>query len=740
MKTTNRRRQNIWGAMATMVVAVLFTGCCFGFDIFAHWQDNFFAPHSDDAAKEIYTTAYHAAYSENLLQCTAMNYPHGEYYTYTGMQAQVAVPLWLLRHIGVDNVERWVLPLVNLQILLGIVLCALFLYLLLRAVWLPQWYAVVGALLITFLSPQLQRIGGHLSLSYVCALPMLLYLLLRQCQSRSLWWSAAYALVAFWFAMVHPYYLVFFIAVPAVALAWKVVTIGSHRRQMPWSALFIQLLVPLLLFWLCTHIGDTVTDRTSMPWGFRLFRGCIKGLLLPYTVPLYGKLMAKMPVVQWETMSYIGLVAVVGIISIAIRIIVNLFRRRWKQVLRPTRHPVLNLFFGAGLLLALMGCVVPLLPPQWIQSFGPLAQLRAQGRLLWIFYYVVNIAVLYYLYNYVRCHRDRMVPRILMAVALLIFAVECWSYNSNDRRLYRSQWTEWTDGVQDGNFILDGIDAAQYQAILNLPVFNSGSEFMDIWPGEGLLRKCAVVSVRTGLPLVSNTNPRSSASQAWECIALSRIPWRDYVIVDNLKDERPLLVMTSEGSNNLNCWEQALLDASQPVSQIGDLHFSRLTIDDIRAICRQAQDSLQSIYDSGVKDGILLVANGHEGDISKLNVVYDGFVSLQGDVELSFWMTHLLDDLYSRSTVSVTAFDNVDNAINLYCGNAMNIIDIIDGRDGLLRLRCTLPNGYRRLRITVQNPDMRHSPVTFSNLLLVPPGCHHTWYDGRKWVDNIPVN
>ena len=306
--------------------------------------------------------------------------------------------------------------------------------------------------------------------------------------------------------------------------------------------------------------------------------------------------------------------------------------------------------------------------------------------------------------------------------------------------MYRSQWTEWTDGVQDGNFILDGDDASQYQAVLNLPVFNSGSEFMDIWPGEGLLRKCAVVSVRTGLPLVSNTNPRSSASQAWECIALSRIPWRDYVIVDNLKDERPLLVMTTEGSNNLNCWEQALLDASQPVSQIGDLHFSRLTIDDIRAICRQAQDSLQSIYDSGVKDGIMLVANGHEGDISKLNVVYDGFVSLQGDVELSFWMTHLLDDLYSRSTVSVTAFDNVDNAINLYCGNAMNIIDIIDGRDGLLRLRCTLPDGYRRLRITVQNPDMRHSPVTFSNLLLVPPGCHHTWYDGRKWVDNIPVN
>ena len=740
MKTTSRRRQNARGAIATMALAVLLTGCCFGFDIFAHWQDNFFALQSDDAAKEIYTTAYHAAYSESLLQCTAMNYPHGEYYTYTGMQAQVAVPLWLLRHLGVDNVERWVLPLINLQILVSIVLCALFLYLLLRTVWMPQWYAVAGALLVTFLSPQLQRIGGHLSLSHICALPMLLFLLLRQCQSRSLWWSVAYAVVAFWFAMVHPYYLAFFIAVPAVALVWQVVATGSHSCRLPWSALLIQLLAPLVLFWLCTHIGDTVTDRTALPWGFRLFRGCIKGLLLPFTVPLYGKLMAKMPGVQWETMSYLGLVAVAGVVAIIIRFIVNVFRRRWRLLLRPTRHPVVNLFFAAGLLLALAGCVVPLLPPQWIQCFGPLAQLRAQGRLLWLFYYAANIAVLYNLYNFVRRHRGHVFPRAVVAVALLVFAVECWSYNSNDRRLYRSQWSEWTDGVQAGNFSLAGVDAAQYQAILNLPVFNSGSEFMDIWPGEGLLRKCAVVSVRTGLPLVSNTNPRSSASQAWESIALSRIPWRDYAILDSFSDGRPLLVMTTEGGNSLNRWEQALLDASQPVDRVDDMVFSRLDINDMRLICRQVQDSLRRIYDSGVEDGVLLVANGREGDISRQNVVFDGPVPLQGEVELSFWMTHLLDDLYSRSTVVVAAYDEAGSAMELYCGNAMNIIDIMDGRDGLLRLRCTLPDGCRRLRITVQNPDMRHAPVAFANLLLVPAEGHHVWNDGRKWVDNIPVD
>lgn len=152
------RRQNFTGSAVTVVAIILLIGLFWGFNWLTHWNTMFFSNNSEDLIKDVYTTTYHVAYDDGMAICNAMNYPYGEYYTFTGLHPLVAAPLQWLRDVGVQHTERAVLPLMNLLSLLSIVLCALFLFLMLRELNLPTWYAIIVSLLITLMSPQLQRI------------------------------------------------------------------------------------------------------------------------------------------------------------------------------------------------------------------------------------------------------------------------------------------------------------------------------------------------------------------------------------------------------------------------------------------------------------------------------------------------------------------------------------------------------------------------------------------------------
>lgn len=715
----------------------------------------FFSNNSEDLIKDVYTTTYHVAYDDGMAICNAMNYPYGEYYTFTGLHPLVAAPLQWLRDAGVQHTERAVLPLMNLLSLLSIVLCALFLFLLLRELKLPTWYAIIVSLLITLMSPQLQRIGAHMSLSYYCAIPMLLYFTLKHLRSGCWAWALANGMTMLWFGMCHPYYIIFFVAVILVETVYIIV----RRDSIPWCkdkalgkislSTMLQLLLPLCLFYLLTNVAMPAGERTSVPSGFFRYCGRIEGVLFPYGRTYFFDDSELFASVQWEARNYVGVVAVVAMLLIVWRFFGNLFKKRFSALLRPTDSREVNLFLLVATLLMLYACGVPLnwLPRNVITYIGPLAQFRAGGRFVWLFVYVINIVAFYGLWRWMQSNAT-MLRKIVLFAALLVMAGEATAYNWRNKAWYNNSWPEWTDydNQLPQNQWVNNIDTSKYQAILTLPVFNAGSEMVTLPSQDRMFVRSALLSMKTGLPLVCNESARSNIRQAWDCIALSRTAFDFLRLADSLPNEKPLLLAVTKEKNRLTDAERIILHYADTLMTLDEMDLYSVHPDVLRLARVVTSDSLEALFDASTTDSIdcgtsaLIVPDTTEGDIHRWTTVYNGPLTLTGDVEISFWMSHILDDQYSRTDIKVfaTAGDE-EQQIFGWCSDVLIDIVDIDRNEGLLRLHTTLPDGCSNLRIIMRNKQMRPSPVMFHHLLVRPEGMHVPFVDGQRYIDNIPL-
>ena len=326
-KTKNAR---YIGAGLTLVATLIVFRLFFGAGLLSNAHHFFFSLWSEDLIKDVYTTTYHTKHDSSFTHCTAMAYPYGEQYTYTGLQILVSAPLQLLQKMGVKDAWKACLPLINFYIIISIFLCALFLYLLFTELKLPPAPSLFGAVFITFLMPQLQRMGGHLTLSYSCVIPMALYFIARLHHTHHWKWSVLYGMLLLISALAHPYYLTFLADISVVYMAYLLFT---HKKNQ-WT--FTQLglhfcilfILPVLVFFILSSIGNTPLDRTTVPDGMYYYRGRLSGLLLPFHrifmgTPIKNIMGIKAP--EWETCCYIGIVALITFIVWIIRILSSIF-------------------------------------------------------------------------------------------------------------------------------------------------------------------------------------------------------------------------------------------------------------------------------------------------------------------------------------------------------------------------------------------------------------------------------
>lgn len=511
----------------------------------------------------------------------------------------------------------------------------------------------------------------------------------------------------------------------------------------------LQLLLPLCLFYLLTNVAMPAGERTSVPSGFFRYCGRIEGVLFPYGRTYFFDDSELFASVQWEARNYVGVVAVVAMLLIVWRFFGNLFKKRFSALLRPTDSREVNIFLLVATLLMLYACGVPLnwLPRNVITYIGPLAQFRAGGRFVWLFVYVINIVAFYGLWRWMQSNAT-MLRKIVLFAALLVMAGEATAYNWRNKAWYNNSWPEWTDydNQLPQNQWINNIDISKYQAILTLPVFNAGSEMVTLPSQDRMFVRSALLSMKTGLPLVCNESARSNIRQAWDCIALSRTAFDFLRLADSLPNEKPLLLAVTKEKNRLTDAERIILHYADTLMTLDEMDLYSVHPDVLRLARVVTSDSLEALFDASTTDSIdygtsaLIVPDTTEGDIHRWTTVYNGPLTLTGDVEISFWMSHILDDQYSRTDIKVfaTAGDE-EQQIFGWCSDVLIDIVDIDRNEGLLRLHTSLPDGCSNLRIIMRNKQMRPSPVMFHHLLVRPEGMHVPFVDGQRYIDNIPL-
>ncbi|MCB0685812.1 MAG: hypothetical protein KDC53_04785 [Saprospiraceae bacterium] len=551
------------GILVTIIVMVLFLWPGFG-EVIIH-PNGFLFSKGGDGLKNYFNLGYYLKYDDGLA-FTGVNYPYGENLLFTDTQPIYALILnFFDNHIC--SIGNYSVAIINLSILSGMILASVLLFLILTHYNLPGWYSVIIAVCISLLSPQWDRIHGHLSLSYGFVIPLIWYLLIRyqeSADSRRLLWSAILGLAGFIVGGLHLYYILissgFLFMV--LFLEWFSSRKNVHHRAFDWY-LLLAAFVPLIALWSLSTLTDMTPDRPISPYGFFVYHANLASIFLPH----YGSstiLMNQLFHVSmnWEGRAFIGTASLIFVLGFLLHLIVRLIHNPETTSLLDTN--IKRYGFAAFLMLLVAMCI----PFEWLRFIpdliSPLKQFRALGRLSWVFFYVINvIAAIYFFKLFKRIQNQSFHPtwRLTMMVFLLsswIFDATSFYLNHGPVSIEKNDKLENNSEEYLNRFKEAGVKPGDFQAIFSLPLVAVRTDKMTFENDLSAHNEAMKCAFHTGLPIVQSSASRPSLSQTFSSIQLISSPMIRKTRLKDM-DQRPLLMLHTKGSN-LKQTEMHLLD------------------------------------------------------------------------------------------------------------------------------------------------------------------------------------
>ena len=603
-----------------------------------------------DGYKNYYTFGYQLQHNPGYLHFEGMNYPFGEHIIFTDGQPLLVFMLkFFSNHIY--DISAYTVGIVNSLAFFSVSLCALFLFLIFKNLKLPIWYAIIAAVLIALLSPQIRRMGvGHYALAYTFVIPMLFYCcqLFDKRPSWKLTFTIVLSIIACSF--LHLYYLLICVMIVA---CFTLFSFLFDRDLGKLFQLLIQLLLPFICVFLFLKLSDPITDRPSTPFGFLVYKAQWESLFLPiehelgkfifdhkltkfiskYIVPIRG--------VQFEGIAYVGLVSTFVLLFSAFWFPISKIRKRGRFKM----PPYLKKMMGTGLLIGLFACGVPFVfGLEWTLDYlGPLKQFRSIGRFAWVFFYALNIFAFYFVYKFLNpdihqslgeiqrgikqtnsgaiLTKDKLPKKwskgAIVIVLLIVFGVQFYDVN----QLHRSKFywlrqelpPRLTEQLTEDHWSKQ-LDIDKYQAILPMPFFHIGSEHFGLEQSGFQLSNTLTASWITALPIIGNYMSRTSLEQTLKSVEWTTEPYRLHFldelknhIGDDISKKNFLVLWQKEGK--MSDAEKKIVSFAKPVWEDKDMQLFELNPMDLRNGLTTKIDSFnnafynQKLYGTGNKIG-----------------------------------------------------------------------------------------------------------------------------------------
>jgi len=727
-----------------------------------------------DGMQSYINMQYHIKYDSSYLRCNSMNYPYGEHVFFTNNQPLISNTIKFISQNLVD-ISDYTLGILNFIMLFCLVITPVIIYLIFNDLNVGPVISILASVGITYLTPQLDRFGGHFNLSYVCAIPLMILLLIRFFRRPSAILSAFITITVMAGALTHFYLYGFF----AILIIFFYVAYGLNHEQVfrknyAWAVhFFFQLVLPFLILQ-CFYLFDHVTDRTSYPWGFLYYRAYPQSVFLPINKP-YGRFLHGLidfSYIDWEGYAYVGLLAVAGTIFFLIKLCSKLITKNYRLIWQVTPDFQLNILFWASLAALLYSFGLPfILGLQFlVDLIGPVRQMRGIARFAWIFYYVMNIITVYWLWNYWKNAGKKILPVALMVASLLVLFYDAY-YNVRNRG---KSLENFIPALVDHNLTLPEnqwirhIHPSRYQAIIPLPYFHVGSENFWLDNGCEIIPKSFIAIANSGLPCLGTNLSRTSINQTVDNVALMLEPSGGSLDMDRFPSQKPFLLLAArcellsihekqmishatwiDSSGVFDVYElpfRAFQDISDSLSCIVGQEYLNPRLFEYRDL--KSDDPQLTFrflnYDSLNSTNAFEGTGCFSGKANKKNSVFTGFMPHADASQLfvvSFWMNNVRRDLYPRTKITLTQIDPRGKVTNNETFQVFQKLVSIQDNWALVEFRFKLLHQANWISVSTENNTLRNKPLSIDNLLIRPEGTsvylkdkYGIWKNNRLYI------
>ena len=579
IKKIRRSKAINWNNRSKSFLEILLLLVCTTVFIYARFGDTFFQFGSQkvvmawgDGLKTYTNTIYHIRHDSTYSFFEGMNYPFREHIMAATELPGLANALRFIHQNIYEFSDAQIVDSIHLLLMVSLLLCALFLWLIFKRLGIPFWYGIPVAIGLTFLAPQTMRLNGHMGLSIAFVIPMMFYLLLRYEEEKNWKWILWIAAALFISAQFHFY---FFGILAGVVFLYMLVKFPFQLSRL--FHLSIMLLPPLLFYYFWMVAGDPVTDRSPKPSGFLHYKASLESIFTNIQLPFFQWLdlhFFEIGKAEFEGRAYVGIVGGLFCLFVLVkglwlglsklsnlinlRDLVNFFQSRYLK-LRFTkssrfsksnggertelRQRFLHTILFSSILLALFSIGFPFIIPQFeflLDYAGPLRQFRSIGRFAWVFYFALNIFAFTYLYFAILKLNKPIFKTISFTLIISILAHDSFEFAySKEFKLYEG--FHFKEGEEFTT--LPGVHYQMYQAILPIPYFNVGSNNFAKNEKGFSSHVSFIMSAQTGLPNIGAMLTRTSRSQTFKQWQLLGQPYTEPSIFKEYPSKKPILLI-----------------------------------------------------------------------------------------------------------------------------------------------------------------------------------------------------
>jgi hypothetical protein len=510
-----------------------------------------------DGMKAFYVFASHIKNDISYHQFSGMNYPYGQTHIFTDGQTIIANTFKLLS-ASFPFFQTNCMAIYNLMMILSFPFCALFLCLIIQRLSLPLVFTVLGSITITLLSPQIFRMFGHPTLSYVFFFPLSWWLLIKFDESikRKYLWSVLIALNSvFWF-FIHPYYImilcIFYVGYWIIEFIQTPTKIKYLKRIIvPFS---LHVLLPLFVTRIYIMYEDIHSFRSESPWGFWNYHASWNTVFMPNHPPFNSIYYYFFPhkSQMWEGWAYVGLPAVFVTFFSIVKIIRYIIKRNYNLIVNPALPSILKSAIWTSFLALLFSMCLPFqLGMHFLVEWFPfIKQFRSLGRFAWIFYYVFTVYSLYVLYlsyRYFKIKKRRVIAYTLTGLYFSLYFIEASAYHEEggERSTSGINYFDLRYLPDEYRLLIAEVEKIKtnYQCIIPLPFYHVGSENFGKESTALSMRSSMAVSYWANMPLLASSSARSPIIEAKNIMQFFSPSWFQKEIEKDLHSKKDFLIL-----------------------------------------------------------------------------------------------------------------------------------------------------------------------------------------------------